>query len=114
MDQLTPYLDRLSDSLGVGIDQLFESLMQQARIAGTWNILWTLAAATGLYATLRWRRRSEPAYDDGEEAYRMVAYVVALVALCIIALLASYWAATCFANPEYYAIHEILSSLGGE
>lgn len=110
---ITQLLRDMADELGVRADHLWEVLIKQSFIQGLEyaiipGVITTLLIPTFIFFFRKWRQ-------DGSScnAWDMPAFLSGLLLLtCIIVWICCIFSAiTCFTNPEYWALNEILEKL---
>ena len=109
-------LEPIAEKLGVAVEHLWEVLIRQAPISGVFDLLFYALTGAAAYATYKlWlfiiRKCGEDRWD--EIAYLWPGLATISVAAMIIASLASMsTTAAAFFNPEYWALHQVLSAIG--
>ncbi len=109
-------IEALASKLGTTVEHLWEVLIRQAYISFWTDILYYLiTAAIVLFAVKfslkAWRKSDESTWNDDE--WRMLP-----IGLCLFALILSIIAVVCVgdtvtkvANPEYWALKEVLATV---
>ena len=114
-------VDALADRLGVTASNLFETLSRQASVeAYSWPLAWVVGLATALVIKRALWRRLKRAKAEGEDMMEDPVCIILSIVLGAgsIGLLIAGMAGLAsvigrIANPDYYAMREILRAFGG-
>lgn len=122
MDKLSELLGQLAIKLGTTVEYLWKVLINQAYITGIVNIiLYILLVVSGI-VIYKFHRYFDRENDCGRSIYgdsygdiQIVMVIIAtLWAICLLAGIINIGeTVTCFVNPEYWALHEVLKVIGG-
>ena len=109
MDENTRILiEQLAAKLGTTADALWQILVQQAFISGIGNLIGCLVIICILLVWIRYQKKTE--FED-ENPFPYVAWALVLIATVIGLPIFLYSAISCFLNPEYFALSEIMRLL---
>ena len=118
MDKAMAYIDKLAAKLGVAAEHVYGVLIKQAMINGATKIvagsLLLIIAIVASVIIMRTIKRSDTDYWDEEWAAVVVAAIVLVVAPLVVSYFVMASGITAVINPEYYAIKEILDTIGGK
>lgn len=122
MESLIPVLERLAERLGTTVAHLWVVLTYQARIEIATTIIYSVATAVGLVVLIRWWRRlardgrTKDVLDGFDIGQIVAAVVVSVLVLILVVISIDRVAAvpTLIANPEYWALRQILDAVGGK
>lgn len=120
MDKAMEYIDKLAAKLGVAAEHVYEVLVKQAIANGVANVLigaLVIAAAILLSAyTVRFvKKRLKTHGMDGVDLFVLIIFCLVFIVLPVFGGIASVAdGITALVNPEYYAIKEILDTIGGK
>ena len=110
-------LEPLAIKLGVAVEHLWEVLLKQAPISGALDVLFYIFTAACVYVVYRlWLFIIRKVGQDGwgEAAYIWPALATMAVFFLVIASLLSLPVTlAAFFNPEYWALHKVLSFAKG-
>ncbi|KKK97140.1 hypothetical protein LCGC14_2655720 [marine sediment metagenome] len=122
--QVIDALQILADKLGTTAEFLWEVLLRQAMVEGVFNVfvslLWTLIVVATLIGYRKiWVALPKAFPNDSDGVLLLRILLGAASALLVILGTAGgifgsiRIALTCFVNPEYWALQEVLKRLGG-
>ncbi|MCP9283002.1 hypothetical protein [Bacillus safensis] len=121
MDKAMAYIDKLAAKLGVAAEHVYGVLVKQAVVGGVLSTLMMIVAiivAVFLTKSLAEKSREYQKHvgEYGLNPYQVIHWftVFALVVLSIAALTNGPDMVGKIINPEYYAIKEILDTIGGK
>jgi len=119
MSDLAKVLSALSEKLGVPAQMLWEALRRQAFIEGCTDLVLIVFLVAFTFASTKaliyaWRKTAEGKWDDAPVflATLFTGTFVVIGWLMVFACLPTLFAA--FFNPDYWALHQVLSLLGGK
>lgn len=113
MDKLLPLLEKLAVQLGTTTELLWRALVRQALFDGITSILQYIILGAGIYGTVKlWRLcarlKQKSGYSETIFAWPIGAtLVVTIASICAVFSLSD--TAAAFLNPEYWALHHVLS-----
>jgi len=121
MDKAMAYIDKLAAKLGVAAEHVYGVLVKQAVVSGVLSTLMMIAAIiVAVFLTKSLAKKSRE-YQKHVGEYSLNPYqvihwcmVFALTVLSIAALTNGSDMVGKIINPEYYAIKEILDTIGGK
>ncbi len=119
MEKLIPLLEKLAQSLGVGIERLWSALLEQAKISAAYHhqfiIMWLIAAIViAILATLCLIGHFKDGYSDAGWMASAVGLYFCSAMFIVFMLVEKYEYMTAKYNAEYYAVKHILSYLSGK
>ena len=106
-------LEVLASKLGVTGEYMFGVYVKQAFITGISNIALTILIVLAVIGLSFWGFKRIPNDDveEGEEACLIILSVVTIIFLAVCFFYKIPESVTCFYNPEYYALKELLNVL---
>ena len=119
-EQTTKLISDLAAKLGTTAEHLWDVLIRQAPIASTVNIVCFVVMLTAIPICIKWLTWSVKKGDDADYDEEIVYFVQAFIAGAIgfVSLLGVLFGIGSmsmtiagFFNPEYWALHEVLSHL---
>ncbi|MBD3861396.1 hypothetical protein IEE86_16850 [Bacillus sp. 28A-2] len=129
MDKALAYIDKLAAKLGVAAEHVYGILVNQSYVFGIINIIVGAILLAGFSVLLRlnylliakggspsWGEEANIHYKLREVGDGMLFIVIIIVTILavIFGLVALFSGVMQTINPEYYAIKEILDTIGGE
>ncbi|QLI77124.1 hypothetical protein [Bacillus pumilus] len=121
MDKALAYIDKLAAKLGVAAEHVYGVLVKQAVVGGVISTIMMLSAI--VVAVLFTKSLAEKSRDYQKRVgpydvnwYQVIQCLtgIAVVVLCIVTLVIGPEMIGKIINPEYYAIKEILDTIGGK
>lgn len=108
-DKAVELLEQLAIKMGTTADQIWEILIQQASVAGIFDILMSLffvsiSMILG-YISLWFSREIK---DDADAVFPMLGFATVTLLVCVVSLAFAYGAATAFLNPDYWALKQVI------
>jgi hypothetical protein len=122
MEQVAKLLEQLATKLGTTVEYLWSVLIKQAFIEGVINTIVASLCLLTIIGIAIWVKyclgkdgedreiRYYYMFDDGSLA--VITQIVFTIVATIVLFICIGSAITCFYNPEYWALNEILSKLG--
>lgn len=120
MDKALEYIDKLAAKLGIAAEHVYGVLVKQAYANGVTDVLigvLVIAAAILLSAyTVRFvKKRLKTHGMDGVDLFVLISFCLVFIVLPVFGGIASVAdGIKALVNPEYYAIKEILDTIGGK
>lgn len=121
MDKAMAYIDKLAAKLGVAAEHVYGVLVKQAVVGGVISTVMMISAI--IVAALLMKSFSKKSRefqkrfgDDDTNPYQILQWGTGLLTavLCIVSLVNGPEMIGKIINPEYYAIKEILDTIGGK
>jgi len=121
MKELVPVLEKLAEKLGVTSGYLWDVLVKQAFIDGILSIMFAVLTSICVAVLYKLHKKFSGKHPNsaccnwyekleylGPAMFLPTTFIGVMVVVAIIGL---FGAVTAFVNPEYWALHEILSVL---
>lgn len=124
--KVTEYIDAMAVKLGVAAEHVYEILVRQQYVEGITVLIGCLlfvvvslfiARKTTELTSVKREERKGKYVSEISEDLALVAYVLSWTVFFIALLVSVFAVPDCiaqFINPEYYAIKEILDTIGGK
>jgi len=116
-EQIAPLLEKLAEKLGTTVEHLWQVLVRQAYIAGVYDIsfavIFILASVVGIPKFVRLLKNWLQKGGDAEffAPVIAVASIVGWAVVAVIVLSSIRDAVFALANPEYWALKEVLEAI---
>ena len=109
MEQL---LQQLADRLGVAVEVIWQILIIQARIVAYQNTFNVLLAIVVICVSVYFIKYVNKEWYEEGKFFGIALSIAGIIIGFSWGISSLYWAVTGFINPRYFAIREILHSLG--
>ena len=110
-------IEKLAQKLGVTAEYLWSALLRQAVISGIFDLVFFGLEIVCIFLLIKWWKRTNKKVEKGdweETAYvPLVTATVIVGVMFLISLACLSLTFAAFYNPEYWALHEILSAIKG-
>ncbi|MGM0815332.1 MAG: hypothetical protein ACQEUO_07390 [Bacillota bacterium] len=129
MDKAMAYIDKLAAKLGVAAEHVYGVLVKQSHVFGIINIIVGTILLAGFAVLLRLNyliiaKGESPSWGEEETIYcklrevgdgmLFIAIIIVTILAVIFGMIALFSGIMQALNPEYYAIKEILDTIGGK
>ena len=118
IEQIAPLLEKLAEKLGTTAEKLWAVLVGQAQLEGWFCILRCVVCIAASLAVvykvipMAWAYEGWNQFDEGFARTLITAFGAAGVAILVgYTVYTITLAITCFANPEYWALQQVLRQL---
>lgn len=112
MEQMTPFLTRMSEVLGQGAEFSWKVAMKQQYVEATIGLFWVALGLVGIIAGLIGVKLLVKNWNEKEVSEAKVGTIAVLIILGVLSFIpfitGSIVAIQHFANPEWYAIKDIM------